>query len=371
MRTIRTTTVAALSVAALLSGAAAPAKADITLGLGDGVTGQIAALGDQAKRGTEQAIKDINAAGGVLGQQLKLQIGDDACDPKQAVSVANQFVSSGVKLVIGHLCSGASIAASDVYAEENIMMISGSATSPQLTERGKKNVFRVCGRDDQQGELAGKLIADKFKGKKIAIINDKQAYGQGLAAAAEKTLKAAGVTPTIVTAINAGDRDFGALVARMKEADIGVVYYGGYNQELGLMVRQARERGLQSQFIGADGIASTDYWAITGDAGAGTLFTFSPDAKSNPSAAKVVEELRAGGRDPDNFALYFYSATQVMADAIKKAGSPDPAKVENALHNGEFDTIVGKVKFDAKGDLTRPDYVFYEWRDGKYAVAKM
>jgi branched-chain amino acid transport system substrate-binding protein len=371
MRTIRATAIAALSAATLLSGAAAPAKADIKIGLGDGITGQIAALGDQAKRGTEQAIKDINAAGGVLGQKLQLQIGDDACDPKQAVSVANQFVSSGVKLIIGHLCSGASIAASDVYAEENIIMITGSATSPQLTERGKKNIFRVCGRDDQQGELAGKLIADKFKDKKIAVINDKQAYGQGLAAAAEKTLKAAGVTPALVTAINAGDRDFGALISRMKDADIGVVYYGGYNQELGLMVRQARERGLQAQFIGADGIASSDYWAITGDAGTGTLFTFSPDAKANPAAAKAVEALRAAGREPDNFALYFYSAVQVMAQAIANAGAPDPTKVESALRSGEFDTIVGKVKFDAKGDLTRPDYVFYEWRDGKYTVAKL
>jgi branched-chain amino acid transport system substrate-binding protein len=371
MRIISATAVVALSAAALLSGIAAPARADITFGLGDGITGQIAALGDQAKRGTEQAVKDINAAGGVLGQQIKLQVGDDACDPKQAVSVANQFVSSGVKFVIGHLCSGASIAASDVYSEENIVMITGSATAPALTERGKKNVFRICGRDDQQGELAAKLIADKFKGKKVAIINDKQAYGAGLAAAAEKTLKGMGITPTLVTAINAGDRDFGALVSRMKDADIGVVYYGGYNQELGLMVRQARERGLQAQFIGADGISSTDYWAITGDAGDGTLFTFSPDAKSNPAAAKVVEELRKGGREPDNFALYNYAAVQVMTEAIKKAGAPDPAKVEATLHSGTFDTIVGNVKFDAKGDLTRPDYVFYRWHDGKYTVAQM
>jgi len=354
--------------AALL--AAAPARADVTFALGIPATGgQIAAIGAQARLGAEAAVKAINDKGGIKGEKLVLEIADDQCDPKSAVSAANQVVSKGIRFVVGHLCSGASIAASGVYDEEGILMMTASATSPELTERGMKLVFRACGRDDQQGVVAAKYIAEKFKDKKVAIVHDKQVYGQGLADAAKKTLGEAGVKPAYEGSVNAGERDFSALVARLKQEGIDIVYYGGYHTELGLIVRQARQAGRETRFVGADGLATNEFWSIAGEGGAGTLFTFSADVKSKPSAQSVYEELKKSG-EPDNFAFYYYAAVQTLADAVARAGKEPEAVAEDLRANG-FETVVGSFRFDAKGDLIDPEYVIFEWRDGAYAPTKL
>ncbi|GGG34471.1 ABC transporter substrate-binding protein [Chelatococcus composti] len=354
--------------AALL--AASPARADVTFALGIPATGgQIAAIGAQARLGAEAAVKAINDKGGIKGEKLVLEIADDQCDPKSAVSAANQVVSKGIRFVVGHLCSGASIAASGVYDEEGILMMTASATAPELTDRGMKLVFRACGRDDQQGVVAAKFIADKFKGKKVAIVHDKQVYGQGLAEAAKKTLAEAGVTPAYEGSVNAGERDFSALVARLKQEGIDIVYYGGYHTELGLIVRQARQAGLETRFVGADGLATNEFWSIAGEGGAGTLFTFSADVKAKPSAKDVYEELKKSG-EPDNFAFYYYAAVQALADAVARAGK-EPEAVAEDLRKNSFETVVGSFRFDAKGDLIDPEYVIFEWRDGAYAPTKL
>ena len=184
------------------------------------MTGQYAAFGGQMRAGAEQAVADINAKGGVLGRQLVLEVGDDACDPRQAVSVANQLASRGVRFVAGHFCSGSSIPASKVYADEGILQISPASTNPKFTDEGSWNTFRVCGRDDQQGQVAGKYIAEHFKGDKIAVLNDNSAYGKGLADETTKALKAAGVTPALEAAYTPGERDYSALVSRLKAAGI-------------------------------------------------------------------------------------------------------------------------------------------------------
>lgn len=348
----------------------AGAQADTTIGLATALTGQIASIGQQARHGAEAAVADINAKGGVLGEKLVLQLGDDACDPRQAVTVANDFVGQGIGIVVGHLCSGATIAAADVYNEEGVVMITASATSPELTEKGMDTIFRACGRDDQQAVLAAQLILDKYRDKRIAVVDDKGAYGQGLAKALTKTLADAGVKPAFRGSINAGEMDYSALVSRLKSEKIDVVYYGGYHAELGRIARQAGQQGFKPQYIGADGIASNEYWSIAGEAGAGTLFTFSPNPADNPEIAPIVEELRKSGHEPDNFTFYHYAAVQVIAQAIEQAGSDDPEAVAEALHSGSFDTIVGTLQFDEKGDLTKPGYVFYEWNDGKYEKAQ-
>ncbi|MFC0219292.1 branched-chain amino acid transport system substrate-binding protein [Pseudochelatococcus lubricantis] len=360
---------AGVCMLALLAGATA-ARADVTIALGIPATGgQIAALGAQAKLGAETAVAAINAKGGINGEKIDLQIADDQCDPKNAVSAANQVVSRGIKFVLGHLCSGASIAASDVYNDEGVLMLTASATAPDLTERGHPLVFRANGRDDQQGSVGGKFIAEKFKDKRIAIVDDKQVYGQGLAREAGKVLAAAGIKPVYVGTINAGERDYSALVSRLKDEKVDVVYFGGYHTELGLIVRQARQAGLDTRFIGADGIAANEFWSVAGEGGAGTLFTFSADAKDKPSAQEAYAELKKGG-EPDNFAFYYYAAAQTLAKAIADAGK-DPEKVAEKLKSESFDTIVGTFRFDAKGDLVDPEYVVFEWRDGKYAPTKL
>ncbi|MEK0083357.1 branched-chain amino acid ABC transporter substrate-binding protein [Benzoatithermus flavus] len=354
---------------------AAPAAADVTVGVALGLTGPAAAYGEQAKHGIDAAVAVINRGGGANGEKIRLETADDACDPKQAVAVANRFASQGVKLVLGHLCSSATIAAADVYADEGIVMITASATNPAVTEKGHEMVFRACGRDDQQGAAAGQMLAERFKGKKIAVVDDKSAYGKGLAEQAELAMKAKGVEPALTSSVNAGEKDFSALITRLKQEGIDVVYYGGYHVELGLIVRQAREQGLEAQFVSGEATSAAEFWQITGPAGNGTLFTYAPEVKSQPGAAeaiKAIKEVAGPNADPDNFAFYYYAAVQILAQAIEKAGSAEPEAVAEALHGTpSFATVVGPMAFDAKGDLKAPAYAFYEWRDGRYAPARL
>jgi branched-chain amino acid transport system substrate-binding protein len=313
------------------------------------------------------AVKDINAAGGVLGEQLVLEVGDDACDPKQAVAVANQMVNAGVVFVAGHFCSGSSIPASAVYNEEGILQISPASTNPQLTEQGLNNVFRVCGRDDQQGTFAANYVVDKNVGSKIAVLHDKTPYGKGLADEFKKQLNARGVEETMYEAITAGDRDFTALITKMKEAGVDLIYLGGYHTEAGLIARQAKEQGIDATMMSGDALVTDEYWAITGDTGQGTLMTFSPDPRKNAAAAPVVEEFTAAGYDPEGYTLYTYAAVQAWAQAVEKAGSTDLDAVIEALHGNQFETVLGPIAFDDKGDVKGSSYVMYEWENGEYA----
>lgn len=350
---------------ALLAGMGT-AQADIAIGLGTATTGAVAALGQQTVYGAEQAIKDINDKGGVLGQKLVLKVGDDACDPRQAVAVANRFVADKIVAVVGHLCSGAAIPASEVYNEEGVVMVTPTATNPTLTDRGFTNVFRACGRDDQQGVVSGQYLAETYKGKPIAVVDDKQSYGKGLADVVAKTLEQAGVTIAYRGSVTAGEKDYTALVSNLKERNVAAVYYGGYHPELGLIVRQARDRGLDARFIAGDGLNNAEFWSITGPAGQGTLYTDSPSAADSPAARSLVDAFKkAGHSDPGNFAFYAYAAVQTIAQGLQKAGAADGKKLADALHAGTFDTVVGQLQFDKKGDVVKPAYVFYEWKDGK------
>ena len=359
---------------ALLAGAAlslvmsTSAWAEIVIATAGPMTGQYASFGEQMKTGAEQAVADINAAGGINGEMLKLEIGDDACDPKQAVAVANQFAGSGVVFVAGHFCSGSSIPASAVYADEGIVQISPASTNPKFTdERPGPGVYRVCGRDDQQGEVAGKYLKDHFGDKKIAFINDKTAYGKGLADATQAAFEANGGTAALVESYTAGEKDYSALVSKLKAEGIGVLYVGGYHTEAGLMARQAKEQGMDLQLVSGDALVTDEYWAITGDAGEGTLMTFSPDPRGYETAAKVVAALEGAGKTTECYVLYTYAAIQACAYAVKASGSTDFDAVTKALNDGDFDTVLGSLSFDDKGDVSLPGYVFYEWKDGKYA----
>ena len=357
----------------LLAGAAlgllmsGPAWAEIKIAVAGPMTGQYASFGAQMQGGAEQAVEDINAAGGVNGEMLSLSVGDDACDPKQAVAVANQMAGEGVVFMAGHFCSGSSIPASAVYAEEGIVQISPASTNPKLTdERAGPNVFRVCGRDDQQGEVAGKFLVDNFADKKIAFVHDKTAYGKGLADATMAAYEANGGKPALYEAYTAGEKDYTALVSKLKAEGIGVLYVGGYHTEAGLMARQMREQGMDTVLVSGDALVTDEYWAITGDAGEGTLMTFSPDPRKNEIAKPVVDKLLAAGKTAEGYALYTYAAIQAWAQAASAAGSTDYDAVVGALNGGSFDTVLGSLSFDGKGDVTLPGYVFYEWKGGTY-----
>ena len=346
------------------------AWADMLVGVAGPITGPNAAFGAQLQKGAEMAVADINAAGGVNGEQISLSIGDDVSDPKQGISVANKFVADGVKFVVGHFNSGVSIPASEVYAENGILEITPAATNPVFTERGLWNTFRVCGRDDQQGEVAGAYIAANFKDAKVAVIHDKTPYGQGLADETKKALNAAGVTEAIYEGVNVGDKDFSALIAKMKEAGVTLIYWGGLHTEAGLIIRQTADQGLKAPLFSGDGIVSNELASIAGDAVAGTLNTFGPDPRNNPAAKDVVEKFRAAGFEPEAYTLYAYAATQILAQAATAAGSNDPQEVAKAIkEKGPFKTVLGELSFNEKGDRTDADYVVYEWKkgdDGKY-----
>lgn len=332
------------------------------------MTGQYAAFGTQMREGATQAVTDINAAGGVLGRQLVLEIGDDACDPRQAVSVANQLAARRVQFVAGHFCSGSSIPARDVYAEEGVLQMSPASTNPRFTDEGKWNTFRTCGRDDQQGLVAGRYIAQNFRGKKVAILHDNSAYGKGLADETKKAMNAAGMQETMYAAYTPGERDYNALVSRMKAAGIDVIYLGGYHTEGGLIIRQAKEQGMNVTLIGGDSLVTNEFWQIAGNAGEGTLMTFSSDPRKRPTAAEVVARFRARNVDPEGYVLYTYAAIQIFAEAAKKANTTDPRRLAQVIKaDGPWQTVLGPISFDAKGDVTVPDYVFYIWRNGTYA----
>jgi branched-chain amino acid transport system substrate-binding protein len=357
-----------LSIAAVVGMAmTGAANAQIKMGVAGPLTGPNAAFGEQLRRGAQMAVDDINKAGGVLGQQIQLQFGDDRSDPREGVSVANKFVSDGVKFVVGHFNSGVSIPASDVYAENGIMQITPASTNPALTERKLWNTFRTCGRDDQQGVVAGEYILKNMKGKKIAVIHDKTPYGKGLADFTKATINKGGMQEVVYEGINTGEKDFAALVSKIKAAGVDLVYFGGLHTEAGLIIRQMRDQGVTAVMMSGDGITSKEFWSVAGPGAEGTLMTYGPDPRKNPAAAETVAKFRAGGFDPEAYTLYSYAAVQAIAEAIKRAGAVDPKKAAASLRGGApVNTVLGPLAWDAKGDITKLDYVMYVWKNGDY-----
>ena len=356
-----------LAAAAMTAASFTAANADIKIGVAGPITGQYAVFGEQMKRGAELAVKDINAAGGVMGQKIELIVYDDACDATQAVEAANKAAGDGIVFQAGHFCSSTSIPASEVYNEEGILQISPASTNPKLTDEGGALTFRVCGRDDQQGEVAGTFLAKEYKGKRIAFLHDKTAYGKGLADATLENYRKMGGKEAIYEAYTPGESDYSALVTMLKSQNIDVVYLGGYHTEGGLIIRQAAEQGYKPQLISGDALVTNEYWDIAGPAGEGTMMTFSPDPRKDPAASQVVKKFRDAGFEPEGYTLYTYGAVQAWAQAVTDAKSTDAEKVADVLHSGKkFTTVLGSFGFDKKGDPTAPGYVWYIWKSGKY-----
>ncbi|MGX7874640.1 branched-chain amino acid ABC transporter substrate-binding protein [Mesorhizobium sp. ORM6] len=345
--------------------------ADLTFAVAGPLTGPLAAFGDQVKQGAQAAADAINAKGGVLGRQIRLQFEDDQCDPKQAVSIANRIVASGVQFVDGHLCSGSSIPASAVYAENGALMMSGASSNPTLTDdaaaKGWKTIMRLYTRDDAQGAFIGPWIAKKYAGKNVVILHDKSAYGQGVADAVRAAMNASGLKEIDYEGINAGEKDYSALAIKLRQLKADVVYFGGYHPEAGLILRQSAEQGFKFQLIMPDSIATPEFWQVAGTAGEGTLFVFASDPQAKPEAKAAVEKIKAGGFTPEGFTLFSYAVIQAFADGIKRVGSDDPAKVADILKNGQpINTVVGPVTFDKKGDLMNASYDINRWSNGAY-----
>jgi branched-chain amino acid transport system substrate-binding protein len=349
--------------AAPSGGDAASGGGTIKIAVGGPLTGPNAAFGAQLKNGADQAAQDINAAGGILGKKIELVFGDDVSDPKQGVSVANSFAGEAAKFVVGHFNSGVSIPSSDVYAENGMLQITPASTNPTFTERNMWNVFRTCGRDDQQGTVAGNYIADQLKDKKIAVVHDKTTYGKGLADETKKAMNAKGVTEVLYEGINTGEKDFSALISKIKEAGADVVYWGGLHTEGGLILRQMRDAGVMATMMGADGIATDEFAAVAGPGAEGTLMTFAPDPQKRPEAKAVLDKFAARNFKPEAYTLYSYAAMQIIKQAAEQAKSLDPKKVAEVMHGDNvFKTVIGDISYDKKGDITRLDYTMYTWK---------
>ncbi len=371
MKSMVKKTLLGLGVSAALMGATV-AQADIKIALAGPVSGPVAQYGDMQFIGAEMAIEQINKAGGVNGEKLVGVKYDDACDPKQAVAVANKIVNDGIKFVVGHLCSSSTQPASDIYEDEGIVMVTAASTNPDITLQGYQMIFRTIGLDSLQGPVAGRFIAENVKPNRIAVIHDKQQYGEGIATAVKSTVEKAGYDVVMFEGITAGDKDFSALVAKLKKNNVDFVYYGGYHPELGLILRQSKELGLNAQFMGPEGVGNKDISSIAGAASEGLLVTLPPSFEKDPKNASLVQAFKNKNQDPTGpFVMPAYSAVQVMADSMKATGSTDSEEVAAYMHKTAFSTPIGNVKFDEKGDLTSFNFVVYNWhQDGTKSEAK-
>ena len=341
--------------------------AEIQIGIAAPLTGSMASGGEQTRARAIMALEDLNGHGGILGQTLQPVLVDDFCDPDQAVAAADKLVAENVLVVVGHQCSGAAIPASSIYEDAGIVLISPAATNPQLTERGQRYTFRTCGRDDAQGSLVGNYLAKEWRGTNLAIVHDGQPYGQGVAAEARRRLEELAIEIALLEQVQPGQIEFSDLVQAFEDRNVDVVFYGGYPVEAGLIVRQAKARLPDLAFVMPDGVGSEDFWLSAGDAAEGIPMTSYMNASQQPAAAEVVAAFRVGGTDPVGTELYAYAAVQVWTQAVERAGTTDPTWVAETLREGQFDTVLGTIGFDAKGDVTGFEpFAWYVWTDGKY-----
>ena len=346
------------------------ARADVVIGVAVPRSGPYVGIGEQVLRGVEAAARDANAKGGINGEPIRLDVQDDACDSNQATAVANHFVQAQIRLVVGHVCSNASLAASDIYAANGIVMITAASVAAKLTDRGLPTVFRVCGRDDDQARLSAAVLAERFRDRKIAILYDPSPPARALATATKDNLNRIGVNEALFTAFQPSDADDAALADRLKSLGMDVVYYGGDAQEMGRLVRIAADRGYKPQWFGTSAIATPDFAKIAGSASNGVLMTFYLDPSRKPEAQGVVAAVKEQGFEADGSLIYGYAALQALVEAGNFAQSTDPKEILKALHSERFDLVLGPVGFDPKGDVTAQGYVLYVWRDGNFTYAK-
>ena len=338
----------------------------VKIGIGGPMTGDQAKMGTDFKNGVSLAVEEWNDRGGVLGKKIEVLISDDQHDPKQAVSIANKMVNEGVVGVIGHFNSSCSIPASDVYNRAGIPMITPASTNPQLTEKGYKGVFRVCGRDDQQGRVAADFVINRLKLSEVAILHDKTTYGQGLADEFKNSLSNK-VRIVYYGGIVQGDKDFKTVLTVIKEKKPELIFFGGIYPEAGLLVKQARELGLTSKFMSGDGTIDPKFIEIAGvKAAEGTYLTFSPDPKNIPSAKGFIDIYQSKYGEPGPYSIYAYDATNILLTAIKEAKTTEGKAVIDKLHSMEFISATGKIKFDSKGDVTVAPYVIWITKNGKF-----
>ncbi|NOL49711.1 high-affinity branched-chain amino acid ABC transporter substrate-binding protein [Pelistega europaea] len=362
-----------LSILAAAISMSVTAHADVVkIGIVAPFTGPMTQYGDMTKEGVLTAVEKINAEGGIDGHTFEVVMFDDACEPKQAPTVANSVVNQKVHFVVGPSCSGASLGADPIFDEQGVIAVTPSATSPLVTD-GKNYhfIFRTIGRDDQQGPTAAEYIA-KHKPKKIAILHDKQSFGQGVAAATRDSLKKLGIEVVMFEGINAGESDYSSVITKLKSMGVDFVYFGGYHPELGLLLRQSREQGFKAQYMAADGAGNAELSVIAGQSVEGTLITYPPDFSTKPENKEVIELFKEKKRDPSGtYQLTSYAAAQVIMEGIRGAKSIQPDEVADWLHANTVSTVIGDLSWQESGDLKHFAFDVVSWHpDGSRTPAK-
>lgn len=341
----------------------------VKIGLAAPLTGSYAKIGNDMLNGAILAIEQKNALGGVQGRQVELVKRDDQGEPKQAVAVARELVNEGVAGVIGHFNSGCTIPASEIYNENKIPAITPASTNPQVTDRGYKFMFRVCGRDDQQGSVGAKFVADKLKLKKVAVLHDKTTYGQGLADEFKKTAEGLGLEIMYYGGVSKEEYDFRAIITAMKEVNPQLVYFGGIYNQAGPLVVQMNQMGLNAKFMSGDGVIDKEFLKTAGKDAEGAYLTFGPDPAKVPSAKPFIDGYKKRfGEDIGTYSVYGYDAANILMTAMEKAATATGEAVADALHNTTFHSAMGEIEFDERGDIKASYYVVWIVKDGEFVV---
>jgi branched-chain amino acid transport system substrate-binding protein len=371
-RTARLAVIFTVFLTAASSGALFAADA-IKLGVGGAHSGDLASYGLPTVKAAEMVVKEINAKGGVLGRSVQLLVEDDVCKPEIATNTATKLISQNVHAVIGHICSGATKAALGIYKDAKLVVISPSATNPELTQSGQyPNFYRTIASDDAQARLEVDFAIDTLKVKKIAVLHDKGDYGKGLAEYAKKFIEESRkATVVLFEGVTPGAVDYSAVVQKIKRADAEAVIYGGYHPEAASIVAQMRKKNMKTAFISDDGVKDDTFIKVAQTYAEGVYATGPKDTTKNPLAiAAIGGHKKAYGADPGAFFLNGIAATQAILNAFQKAGSTNYDAVGRALQTQFVETPLGKIRFDKRGDAIGVGFSLYQVRKGVYVEVK-
>lgn len=351
----------------LLTGCSGGSEEVIRVACVGPMTGEQAKQGKDMLEGAQLAVEEWNAKGGVLGKKIELLVGDDAQDPKQANAVANKMFTQGVVIIDGHYNSSCTIPASEVYNARHMVCLTPASTNPRITDRGYPTVFRVCGRDDQQGKAAAQFLVKHMPEAKVAVLDDKTTYGAGLAGEFRTNYEALSGKQVVFTGVVVKeDQDHTPVLTNMKGAGPDVVYFGGLYPQGGLLVKQMRQLGMKAAFMSGDGTFDPEFIRIAGPENAeGSYLTFILDQEKLPTAKRVVDAYKKRFGEVGPYSLYSYEAINIALQGMVKAGAEDGLKIAEAIHGMSFDTVFGPMQFDAKGDVLVSPYVMWQVQGGK------
>ncbi|WP_144373595.1 branched-chain amino acid ABC transporter substrate-binding protein [Vogesella urethralis] len=353
--------------------AATAASGDLTVKIGSAnpLTGPFAHWGRDADNGVQLAVEEANASGVTLGgQKVKFEVvsEDDQADPKTATQVAQRFIDSGVVAVVGHLTSGAAIPASRIYSDAGVPMVAGSVTSPKFTQQGYNNTFRIIANDLQQGQALAKFAVGQLKAQRIAVIDDRTTYGQGLADDFAKSVEVAGGKVVKREYTTNSATDFMAILTSLKGQNPDLVFYGGMDAQAGPMVKQLRKLGIKAAFMGADGVNTPEFAKLGGkDAEGAYASSAGAPKEAMPGFASFNDKFKARFKtDIQAYAPYTYDAARVLIDAMKRADSADPKKFLPEIGKTQLQGVTGAIAFEPNGDIKNGAVSLYQLQAGAW-----